>query len=340
MCRTRWIFVFIFQIFLLLVGCGEKDAKSVVNDLSKRSEKMESYMSHGKLTIQTGQEPQVIDIEVWYKKPHYYRVALKNTKNNITQILLRNDEGVYVLTPSIKKSFRFQSDWPESSGQIYLYQSILSSIIDDQKRQFQKGDKEYLFEVASKHTLNQNWKKQKVWLDQDLNPKKVSVLNAKDEVMVEMVFDRFKLDASFDQDAFDMQRNLNHLTEESKQTIAGLDMKKEQDLASVVPAYIPMGSRLDGEKTVQTIHGPAVIVRYAGAQPFTIVQKKAQEMETYLSESVKPVMLYQGFGILFSQENQKQLKWLDGKREFELTGNLPEEEMVKIANSFAGQPDK
>ncbi|RAL22047.1 outer membrane lipoprotein-sorting protein [Thermoflavimicrobium daqui] len=341
MCRNKWIIVPLFLILLFLAGCGEKDAKTLVNDLSKRSEKMESYISHGKLTIQTGQEPQIVDVEVWYKKPHYYRVALKNPKKDITQILLRNDEGVYVLTPSLKKSYRFQSDWPESSGQIYLYQSILGSIIDDQKRQFQREKGTYLFEVAAKFTLNQNWKKQKVWLDQKLNPKKVSVFNDKDEVMVEMVFDRFQLDPSFDKDAFDMKRNLSQMTEESKQTLAGLKQKMDKrGMASLAPMYIPMGSQLDGEKTVQTIAGPAVIMRYTGSKPFTITQKKPQEIETFLSEQAKPVMLYQGFGVLLNQDKQKQLKWLDGQREFELTGALSEEEMIKIANSFADQVEK
>jgi outer membrane lipoprotein-sorting protein len=151
MCRKKWSFVWILVLTVALIGCGMKDAKEVVNDLSKRSEEMNSYISHGKLMIQTGNEPQEIDVEVWYKKPHFYRVALKNLKKDITHILLRNDEGVYVITPNLKKSYRFQSDWPESSGQIYLYQSIMDSIIDDQKRQFQTNKEEYLFEVAAKH---------------------------------------------------------------------------------------------------------------------------------------------------------------------------------------------
>ncbi len=339
MCRIRWVIVSLFLALTLLVGCMTKDVNAVVNDVSKRSEKMESYISHGTLTIQTGQEPQVIDVEVWYKKPHYYRVALKNTKKDITQILLRNDEGVYVLTPSLKKSFRFRSDWPESSGQIYLYQSILSSIIDDPKRQFQALEKGYFFEVAAKQALNQNWKKQKVWLDQDLYPQKVSVLNAKEEVMVEMTFDRFQLNASFDQDAFDTQRNLNNIAEESKQTMGTSDSsKKELDVS--IPAYVPMGSKLDGERTIQTVYGPTVITRYSGEKPFTIVQRTPYETDTYVPDPAKPVMLYHGFGVMMSKGDQKQLHWIDGKKELELTGELSEEEMIQIANSFVDQIEK
>jgi len=38
------------------------------------------------------------------------RVSLKNKTNNHEQIILKNSDGVYVLTPSLNKSFKFQSD--------------------------------------------------------------------------------------------------------------------------------------------------------------------------------------------------------------------------------------
>src|SRR5690606_26064441 len=116
------------------------------------------------------------EVEVWYKKPHYYRVSLKNTKKDVTQILLRNDEGVYVLTPHLEKSFRFQSDWPENGGQVYLYQSLLNSIIDDTSRKMIPSEKTYQFEVLADYSQNQAMNKQRIWLDKDYHPEKVEVL--------------------------------------------------------------------------------------------------------------------------------------------------------------------
>jgi len=42
------------------------------------------------------------------KKKDMYKVSLTNKANNHEQIILKNNDGVYVLTPSLNKSFKFQ----------------------------------------------------------------------------------------------------------------------------------------------------------------------------------------------------------------------------------------
>lgn len=54
--------------------------------------------------------------------------CVNECKKDVTQIVLRNDEGVFVLTPSQNKSFRFQSNWPDNQGQVYLYETLIRSI--------------------------------------------------------------------------------------------------------------------------------------------------------------------------------------------------------------------
>ena len=58
---------------------------------------------------------------------------------------MRNEEGVFVLTPALNKSFRFQSDWPQNSSQAYLYESLVRDILQDKKNlTFEKTDKYYI----------------------------------------------------------------------------------------------------------------------------------------------------------------------------------------------------
>ncbi|WP_124726465.1 outer membrane lipoprotein-sorting protein [Staphylospora marina] len=341
MCRRfRFLAAMMLLAALVLAGCGTKDAQDVVRELSKRSEELESYMSHGKMTILTGKEPQEYDVEVWYKKPDHYRVALKNRKKDVVQILLRNQDGVYVLSPHLKKSFRFQSDWPKSSGQVYLYQSLLASILDDQQRVFEAKGKEYKFEVSAKYPFRQNGVKQRILLDEDLNPKRVEVLNETGQVLVTMEFDRFQPDASFDADAFEMQRNLNSVTPESRETLAGAKNQRNEAVAAVAPGYIPEGSRLVDEQTVKSLDGEVVIMRFAGKTPFTLTQRHPRASAQGIPALGHPVDLGGTVGVLLELGDRKRLSWIHDGIEFELLGELGTEDMMAIAASTIDQPSK
>lgn len=337
MCRKkRFLCLWISLMLLVVVGCGVKDEKDVVSELAQRTEKMQSYISHGKMTILTSSEPQEYDIEVWYKKPSFYRVSIKNVKKNITQIILRNDEGVFVMTPHLKKSFRFQSDWPQTNGQIYLYQSIIQSIIDDEERSFQADKKAYQLEVSAKYPFNQEAAKQKIWLNPKLLPTRLDVLNEQNKPLMQVRFDRFQLDASFDKDAFDTERNMRDFPANEKQAVAPAAPEKNE-LAAILPGYIPEKSHLVGEQTIQTPNGPVQIMRFQGEKSFTLTQRRPQAVATSLPLMGKPVELKSTIGVLLESEDMKRLSWTYQGVEFEMVGKLAEEEMVKIANSTFDQ---
>ena len=121
---------------LILSACGQKSQQDIVGDLNKKAEEMTSYKAKAKMTIETGNDPQEYQVEIWYKKPELYRVYLENPKKDQSQVILRNGNGVFVLTPSLNKSFRFHSDWPNNSSQVYLFESLVKDVKNDSAAQF------------------------------------------------------------------------------------------------------------------------------------------------------------------------------------------------------------
>lgn len=97
-------------VILLIAGCGEKSPESVVKQLEKTLGNINGYKIEAEMTMHTGQEPRNYDIAIWYKKgtENFYRVVLENDEGEGGQVILRNEEGVFVLTPALKKSFKFQ----------------------------------------------------------------------------------------------------------------------------------------------------------------------------------------------------------------------------------------
>ncbi|WP_206105526.1 LolA family protein [Paenibacillus thalictri] len=208
MRRITWVVAIVMCLAVVLAGCGKKDSTSVVKDLDKVMNKLDSYHGTGKMVLHTGLEPQEYGVEVSYQAPHYYRISLTNEKKDITQIVLRNDDGVFVLTPHLNKSFRFQSDWPENQGQVYLFQSLAQSILMDNERQFTADKDAYVFDVQANYQ-NGSLARQKVWLNKkSLAPQHVEVSDANSNVMVIVDFKDFQFGKKFEKDSFDMQRNM------------------------------------------------------------------------------------------------------------------------------------
>ncbi|NMI04360.1 DUF4367 domain-containing protein [Paenibacillus sp. SZ31] len=218
MRRISWMLAMVLVLSVLLAACGKKDAAAVVKDLNEVVGEMESYQGAGVMTLHTGDSPQQYKVEVWHQKPSYYRIALTNAKKDVTQIVLRNDEGVFVLTPSQNKSFRFQSNWPDNQGQVYLYETLIRSITGDTTRQFADEKESYVFDVAANYNTHA-LVRQKIWLNKsDYAPKQVEVSDSNANVVVDVKFDSFKFGAAFEKDAFDMQRNMTANTEEGGKT--------------------------------------------------------------------------------------------------------------------------
>lgn len=209
MRRRLWGFALIvMSLVLVLAGCGKRDAGAVVKDLDKQVDKLESYTTTGTMTLNTGTEPQEYQVEVSYQKPSYYRISLSNEKKDISQIVLKNDDGVFVLTPHLNKSFRFQSDWPKNQGQVYLYESLVNSISKDQERQFTTDGDSYVFDVEANYS-NAALARQKIWINKkSFAPQTVEIYDGQNKAIVVMNFNDFKFNESFEKDYFDMQRNM------------------------------------------------------------------------------------------------------------------------------------
>ena len=83
---------------LLLIGCGKYGEKDIIKDLSKKIDKTNGYYLNGELQIINNEDSYVYNVEVAYQKEDNFRVSLKNKTNNHEQIILKNPDGVYVMT--------------------------------------------------------------------------------------------------------------------------------------------------------------------------------------------------------------------------------------------------
>ena len=97
------IFIFILLGCLFLTGCGKNNTENIVSNLTKKIDELKSYKLEGNLEIINNDDVFNYRVEVSHQANDYYKVSLKNIKNNHEQIILKNDDGVYVKTPKSTK---------------------------------------------------------------------------------------------------------------------------------------------------------------------------------------------------------------------------------------------
>ena len=80
---------------LLLTGCS-KDKVNNIEKFKEYNTKKESYQLTGTMSIISNEDEFVYNLQVDVKDNKYYKVSLINTISNHEQIILKNDDGVYV----------------------------------------------------------------------------------------------------------------------------------------------------------------------------------------------------------------------------------------------------
>ena len=95
----KYLVCLIAIVSICVVGCGKKGEKDIVKNLSKKIENSKAYHLTGTLEMVNNENSYLYDVDVAYQKNDKFRFSLKNKTNNHEQIILKNEEGVYVLTP-------------------------------------------------------------------------------------------------------------------------------------------------------------------------------------------------------------------------------------------------
>jgi len=335
--RKAWLLLVVGLVsILVLAGCGTKSQEDVTASLGAKVEEMKGYQSNAKMTLQTGAEPQVYEVQIGHNKPNFYKVNLKNAEKDQSQIIIRNDEGVFVLTPALNKSFRFHSEWPQNSSQAYLFKSLVNDIKNDPDATFTATEEHYVFETKTNYQNNKLLPTQEITLSKkDLSPVSVKVMDPDKKPLVLVEFSDFKFDASFDADAFDVKKNMTGARASLELPASGPVTEESDEFSAMTPLDTPAGTDLKEETVVETANGKRVVMTYEGTKTFTLIQEKARNSEVPTSQLVNGNPADLGFTVGAMTENS--LTWTYQGVDFTLASkDLTQEEMLMVARSVQG----
>ncbi len=316
---------------IMMVGCSsEMSMNEVLGAIQKKSESLSGYKISGTMTIHTGKTPVQYDVQVWHKRPHYYRVTMENANQSVSQMILRNDDGVFVLTPSLNKSFRFQSDWPKNHEQPYLLESIVNALIQDEGRMMESTEEGYVFKVKGNYR-NQSMVAQQIAFSKEMMPLQAEIFDAEGNQLVVLKFNDVQLNPTFPEDAFSKEKNMQQQSMNSTGHI-----QNAQPMMGVIhPSYLPDGVELLGVEQVERAEGDVFVLKYGGTYQFVVTEERPQALQASTFYGT-PVDLGSTIGVMTGTA-QKSLHWTDNGVDYLLSGTLPEQEMLLVAQSLLGQ---
>ena len=264
--------IILFLTVFFMTGCFNKGKSDVVKELSKKVDGINSYYIKGELEIINNEDSYLYDVEVSYKKEDNFKVDLINKTNNHEQIILKNADGVYLLTPSLNKSFKFQSDWPYNNSQIYLLQTLMNDIQNDKDKKIEQTKDGFIIHTKVNYANNHNLVKQYIYTDKNANITEVEILNNNNIVKMKMKFDKIDLSATYKDDYFDLNKNMKNV--ETETTI-----KEIEDV--IYPMYMPENTYLKSQDTVNLDNGERIILTFAGENPFTLIEQTVDVTDEY-----------------------------------------------------------
>ncbi len=298
------------------------DAKGVVNKFEKLLNDNSKYTLIGQMDILSNEELYHYNVKVDYLKNDFYKASLVNKDTNHEQIILKNKNGVYVITPSLNKSFKFQSDWPYNSSQAYILSSILKDLENDSNLIFEENDKEYIISSTVNYPNNTALVSQKVTFGNDFLPKNVKVYDKDNTECITFKISKIDFKSKIDEKTFE----IDEIEKKSEtKTTSSID-------EVVYPMYLPLGTKFKSEETVKTDSLERVILTFTGDKSFILIEEASSTPKDFEVTTTSGELVF--YENVLGTLNESSLNWtMDGKDYYLIGSNLTNEELLKVASS-------
>lgn len=338
----------------LLSGCGKVSEKDALNKFMKDVDSAKSYYLEGKLDIVNNEDIYTYDVKAFYKKDNNYKVELINTVNSHEQIILRNNTGVYVISPKINKSFKFQSDWPYNNSQVYLLDPIVDDIKNDDSKKIEKNGDGFKITVGANYPNNPKLTHEEIFLDKKGNILKVVVLNSDGNNEITMTFNKIDYGKKFDDSYFELReiidvqddnsneninnQNENNNSNDNSNTNSDGKTKETSTIEDVIyPMYLPVNTYLTNTEKVDKEDGQRLILTFDGDNPFMLIEETVSYEKEHLIVPTYGDLELMASSVATLSDNS--INWIDNNIEYYVVSDkLSKSELLNIARSISVLP--
>ena len=286
---------------------------------------LNSYLLEGVMEVAEGEDTKSYDVSVKYLKQDdqdYFRVAMKDSGMNQEQEIIRNAEGVFVVTPTLNQIFKFQGNWPSNSLKPYLLQSM-REIAADESAQIEQTEEGYQISAVVNYPNNRNFTQQEMVFSDDLKIKSVQIFDDDHVLQMKMLFSKVDYEPGLTAEDFQVPQQLE------KETAA--EPITDEDLP-----LMPMetfGAVLSNSSVVENDGKVQYVLEYTGEKNFTIVEEVAESEET-TQTIIMSGSLVDGLNMVGRYDGNHMTSVINSVRYTIYSDDLSEEEMSAVLQSM------
>lgn len=298
------------------------DSNSAVNKYKDLIDNNDMYKLTGEMDIVSNEELYHYDVEVDYMEGEYYKATLLNKDNNHEQIILKNENGVFVITPSLNKSFKFQSEWPYNSSQAYILSSLLKDLMNDSNVVFEETEENYILSSTVNYPNNSSLISQKIVFDKEMVPQRVDVFNKDGIANITLKISKIDFKPEFGEDYFEVNASALSDCCDNVSTIDEV----------VYPMYLPTGTIFKGEETIKTDESERIILTFTGEKSFILIEEASKAPDEFEVTTTSGELVF--YENVLGSLTDSSLNWsMNGKDYYIISENLTNEELLKVASS-------
>ena len=298
------------------------DSNKAISKYKKLLSDSSMYKLTGDMEIVSNEEVYDYTVTVDYMEGDYYKATLENRDSDHKQIILKNENGVFVVTPSLNKSFKFQSEWPYNSSQAYILSSLLKDLENDSNVTFEEKEDKYILGSTVNYPNNTSLISQKITFDKDMKPELVEVFNKEGIVNIKFKISKIDFKPEFKEDNFEVE---NTASDNTIDNVGKID-------EVVYPMYLPTGTKFKSEETVKTDDTERVILTFTGEKSFILIEEASKVPKEFEVTSKDGELVF--YETVMGSLSGSSLNWtMNGKDYYIIGKNLSNEELLKVASS-------
>lgn len=303
---------FVVLTIFTLTSC--KDNKAVEKKFPELVNELESYKLEASLKTFFENGSKECSVVVYFMKPNYYRVELTNNIAKEKQIMIKNDKGVFIILPSINKTFKITSDWPENTQQPYLLHSLSKDIINNEDLVTSNENGNTVVEFKVKLFDNVEPVKEKIVFDQKTKlPKDIYIYRSNDSLLNHINFKSISKNPKITNDLFVVDNTI------TSARLDYIDSPITFDRSITYPTFCPVNTKLYQEVILGDNSNKKAVMKFNGDSSFTLIECYVTESESLKSEYFTGDIYTMGSGFALVVNNT--LKFYSSGIEYTLASN-------------------